>query len=56
MFSVLGRSSSTEKLYDMEESSMDEIGDFGQYILYPPSFLVDLIPVLLLLATLHHEL
>ena len=29
MFSVLGRSSATEKLYDMEESSMDEIGDFA---------------------------
>lgn len=27
-FSVLGRSSDTEKLYDMSESSMDEIGDF----------------------------
>ncbi|MCJ1234189.1 argininosuccinate synthetase [Varicellaria rhodocarpa] len=27
-FSVLGRSSSTEKLYDMSESSMDEIGSF----------------------------
>ncbi|KAI9839959.1 MAG: argininosuccinate synthetase [Sarea resinae] len=27
-FSVLGRSSATEKLYDMTESSMDEIGDF----------------------------
>ncbi|KAI9756610.1 MAG: argininosuccinate synthetase [Chaenotheca gracillima] len=27
-FSVLGRSSETEKLYDMSESSMDEIGDF----------------------------
>lgn len=32
MFSVLGRSSSTEKLYDMEESSMDEIGDFGKLL------------------------
>ncbi|KAI9812624.1 MAG: argininosuccinate synthetase [Pycnora praestabilis] len=28
-FSVLGRSSETEKLYDMSESSMDEIGDFA---------------------------
>ena len=27
-FSVLGRSSGTEKLYDMSESSMDEIGSF----------------------------
>lgn len=27
-FSVLGRYSDTEKLYDMSESSMDEIGDF----------------------------
>ena len=27
-FSVLGRWSDTEKLYDMSESSMDEIGDF----------------------------
>jgi argininosuccinate synthase len=27
--SVLGRSSETEKLYDMSESSMDEIGDFS---------------------------
>lgn len=27
-FSVLGRSSESEKLYDMEESSMDEIGSF----------------------------
>lgn len=27
-FSVLGRSSDTEKLYDMSESSMDEIGSF----------------------------
>jgi argininosuccinate synthase len=27
-FSVLGRWSDTEKLYDMTESSMDEIGDF----------------------------
>ncbi|RDW92621.1 argininosuccinate synthetase C-terminal-containing protein [Coleophoma crateriformis] len=27
-FSVLGRSSDTEKLYDESESSMDEIGDF----------------------------
>jgi argininosuccinate synthase len=27
--SVLGRSSETEKLYDMTESSMDEIGDFS---------------------------
>ncbi|KAL9086352.1 MAG: hypothetical protein Q9165_007138 [Trypethelium subeluteriae] len=27
-FSVLGRWSETEKLYDMSESSMDEIGDF----------------------------
>ena len=27
-FSVLGRSSETEKLYDMSESSMDEIGSF----------------------------
>ncbi|KAK8196645.1 argininosuccinate synthetase [Zalaria obscura] len=27
-FSVIGRWSDTEKLYDMEESSMDEIGDF----------------------------
>lgn len=26
--SILGRSSETEKLYDMTESSMDEIGDF----------------------------
>ncbi|KAK6335251.1 argininosuccinate synthetase [Orbilia javanica] len=28
-FTVLGRSSETEKLYDMSESSMDEIGDFA---------------------------
>jgi argininosuccinate synthase len=28
-FIVLGRSSDTEKLYDMSESSMDEIGDFA---------------------------
>lgn len=28
MYSVLGRWSDTEKLYDMSESSMDEIGDF----------------------------
>ncbi|BDD62884.1 argininosuccinate synthetase [Monascus purpureus] len=28
-FIVLGRSSETEKLYDMTESSMDEIGDFS---------------------------
>lgn len=28
-FSVLGRSSETEKLYDMSESSMDEIGAFA---------------------------
>lgn len=28
-FQVLGRSSQTEKLYDMSESSMDEIGDFA---------------------------
>ncbi|KAK5012228.1 argininosuccinate synthetase, partial [Cryomyces antarcticus] len=28
-FSVLGRSSETEKLYDASESSMDEIGDFA---------------------------
>ncbi|KAI9701975.1 MAG: argininosuccinate synthetase [Candelina mexicana] len=28
-FAVLGRSSQTEKLYDMNESSMDEIGDFA---------------------------
>lgn len=34
-FSVLGRSSSTEKLYDMEESSMDEIGDFGKAPIIP---------------------
>jgi argininosuccinate synthase len=27
-FSVIGRSSETEKLYDMSESSMDEIGSF----------------------------
>lgn len=27
-FSVLGRWSDTEKLYDMSESSMDEIGNF----------------------------
>ncbi|KAJ5216185.1 Argininosuccinate synthase [Penicillium cinerascens] len=27
--SILGRSSETEKLYDMTESSMDEIGDFS---------------------------
>ena len=27
-FTVLGRSSDTEKLYDMSESSMDEIGAF----------------------------
>lgn len=27
--SVLGRYSETEKLYDMTESSMDEIGDFS---------------------------
>lgn len=27
-FSVLGRWSDTEKLYDMDESSMDVIGDF----------------------------
>lgn len=27
-FTVLGRSSDTEKLYDPSESSMDEIGDF----------------------------
>jgi argininosuccinate synthase len=26
---ILGRSSETEKLYDMSESSMDEIGDFS---------------------------
>jgi hypothetical protein len=26
---VIGRSSKTEKLYDMEESSMDEIGEFS---------------------------
>lgn len=30
MFSVLGRSSATEKLYDENESSMDEIGSFGK--------------------------
>ena len=36
MFSVLGRSSSTEKLYDMAESSMDEIGDFGKYTIVEP--------------------
>jgi argininosuccinate synthase len=29
MFSVLGRWSDTEKLYDESESSMDEIGDFA---------------------------
>ncbi|OQO07898.1 Argininosuccinate synthase [Cryoendolithus antarcticus] len=29
MFSVLGRWSDTEKLYDASESSMDEIGDFA---------------------------
>ena len=29
MFSVLGRWSETEKLYDASESSMDEIGDFA---------------------------
>lgn len=29
MFSILGRSSATEKLYDENESSMDEIGDFA---------------------------
>lgn len=29
LVSVLGRSSETEKLYDMSESSMDEIGDFS---------------------------
>lgn len=29
MFAVLGRSSDIEKLYDMNESSMDEIGDFA---------------------------
>ena len=28
-FSVLGRSSETEKLYDASESSMDEIGSFA---------------------------
>ena len=28
-FTVLGRSSDTEKLYDMSESSMDEIGSFA---------------------------
>ena len=28
-FSVIGRSSATEKLYDMSESSMDEIGSFA---------------------------
>jgi len=28
LFSVIGRWSDTEKLYDMSESSMDEIGDF----------------------------
>jgi len=28
MFGVLGRKSDTAKLYDMSESSMDEIGDF----------------------------
>ncbi|MCJ1452445.1 argininosuccinate synthetase [Mycoblastus sanguinarius] len=28
-FSILGRSSETEKLYDASESSMDEIGDFA---------------------------
>ena len=28
---VLGRSSETEKLYDMSESSMDEIGDFEPF-------------------------
>ncbi|RVD83044.1 uncharacterized protein DFL_007447 [Arthrobotrys flagrans] len=28
-FTALGRSSETEKLYDMSESSMDEIGDFA---------------------------
>ncbi|KAH0544105.1 hypothetical protein FGG08_001723 [Glutinoglossum americanum] len=28
-FSILGRSSQTEKLYDMSESSMDEIGSFA---------------------------
>ena len=27
-FAVVGRFSATEKLYDMSESSMDEIGDF----------------------------
>ena len=27
-FSVLGRSSDTEELYDMSESSMDELGGF----------------------------
>ena len=27
-FRILGRSSETSKLYDMEESSMDDIGDF----------------------------
>ncbi|MBE7180972.1 MAG: argininosuccinate synthase, partial [Terriglobus roseus] len=30
-FSVLGRWSDTEKLYDMSESSMDEIGDFAPH-------------------------
>ncbi len=29
LFSVLGRSSETERLYDMSESSMDEIGSFA---------------------------
>jgi argininosuccinate synthase len=29
MFSVIGRWSDTEKLYDESESSMDEIGDFA---------------------------
>lgn len=29
MFAILGRGSETEKLYDMSESSMDEIGDFA---------------------------
>ena len=29
MFSVIGRWSDTEKLYDKSESSMDEIGDFA---------------------------
>lgn len=28
-FTILGRSSDTEKLYDASESSMDEIGDFA---------------------------